>query len=464
MLKPLRTPSRAVAAASIAALVTFGGAAVQAQNATTVRIASGLTRPIYVTHAPGDASRTFIVEQRGSAGVSTRGDVKILDLATNTILPTPFLSITGLTTQSEQGVLGMAFAPDYATSGRFFMHYTAAGGTTTIARYTVSANPNIANPTPEAIILTVSQPASNHNGGWMDFGPDGYLYVALGDGGGSGDPGLNGQNPNTLLGTILRLDVSGPTYTSPPSNPFIAGGGRPEVWAWGLRNPWRSSFDRLTGDLWIADVGQNSWEEINFQPAIGNPPYIARNYGWRCFEGNAVFSSTGACPPAGPVQFPVHVYPIASQPECAITGGYVYRGCDLPAERGNYFFADYCSAKIWSFRLVNGVPTNLRNRTAEFTPSTGAITWISSFGQDARGELYIVSHLGGAIFKMVPRCSANCDDSTVPPVLNVDDFTCFINRFALGDCWANCDGSTVEPVLNVDDFTCFINRFALGCP
>jgi glucose/arabinose dehydrogenase len=465
MSTTLRTSRRSFAAAGIAALLAFSGTAAHAQNVGSVRVASGLSRPVFVTHAPGDHSRLFIVEQRGSGGVSTRGDIRILDLASGTILPTPFLSVTGLTTQSEQGLLGMAFAPDYATSGRFFVHYTAAGGTTTIARYTVSANPNVAAPASAQIVLTAAQPASNHNGGWMGFGPDGYLYVALGDGGGSGDPFGNGQSLNTLLGKMLRLDVSGATYSIPPTNPFATGGGRPEIWAWGLRNPWRSSFDRLTGDLWIADVGQGSWEEINFQPAIGNPPYNAVNYGWRCYEGNAVFNSTAPiCPPSGPVKFPVHVYPIAGQPECAVTGGYVYRGCAIPSERGNYFFGDYCSGKVWSFRLVNGQATELRNRSAELVPPLGSITWVSSFGEDAAGELYIVSHLGGAVYKMVPKCYANCDGSTVAPVLNVDDFSCFINRYALQDCWANCDGSTVEPILNVDDFTCFINAFALGCP
>jgi glucose/arabinose dehydrogenase len=469
MSSPALTLRSTLALAALAGAAVLSTAApLAAQTVRTVPVATGLSRPVFVTHAPGDRSRLFIVEQRGSGGISTRGDIRILDLATNTVLPTPFLSITGLTTASEQGLLSMVFAPDYATSGRFYVNYTTSGGTTTIARYTVSSNPNVANPASIQVLLTIPQFANNHNGGWMGFGPDGYLYIATGDGGGSGDPQNNGQNLNSLLGKMLRLDVSGPgAYVVPPTNPFATGGGRAEIWAWGLRNPWRSSFDRLTGDLWIADVGQNAWEEVNFQPAIGNPPYTAVNYGWRCFEGNAVFSTASPCPPANH-RLPVHVYPIAGQPECAITGGYVYRGCAMPGERGNYFFADYCSAKIWSFRRVNGVVTDLRNRTAELQPAPGSspasITWISSFGEDADGELYVVSHLGGAVFKMVPRCWANCDGSTTAPVLNVEDFTCFINRFALNDCWANCDGSTVDPILNVEDFTCFINQFALGCP
>jgi glucose/arabinose dehydrogenase len=459
-------------AAGCAVLLAAACGAAQAQSLTSVRVASGLTRPVFVTAPPGDYDRLFIVEQRGSGGVSTRGDIRILDLTTEppTLLPTPFLSVTGLTTASEQGFLGMAFDPEYASTGRFYVHYTASGGTTTVARYQVSANPNIANAASAQVLLTTSQPASNHNGGWIGFGPDGYLYIAIGDGGGSGDTANNSQRVNTLLGKILRIDVSGTGgYTIPPTNPFAGGGGLPEIWAYGLRNPWRNSFDRVTGDLWIADVGQNRWEEINFQPAIGEPPYAAVNYGWRCYEGNAVFNLTPPaghppCPDPSELIFPVHVYPIQFLPECAVTGGYVYRGSAVPQERGTYFFADYCSAKIWSFRYEGGVVTGFRERTAELAPGGGlSITAVSSFGEDARGELYIVS-LSGNIFKIVPRCWANCDGSTTAPILNIEDFVCFIDMFANGDPYANCDESTVPPALNVEDFVCFVSRFAAGCP
>jgi glucose/arabinose dehydrogenase len=476
--------SRTAAAAGLAITLLAGvGPAAMAQEIAAVRIATGLSRPLYVTAPPGDTSRLFIVEQRGSGGVSNRGDIRILNLATGAINPTPFLSVTGLTTASEQGLLGLAFAPDYATSGRFYVHYTGIGPTTFVVRYQVSANPDIADPASAEVLLTVPQPFSNHNGGWIDFGPDGYLYIALGDGGSANDPQGNGQNLSTLLGKMLRIDVSGtgPTYAIPPTNPFAGGGGRPEIWAYGLRNPWRGSFDRLSGDLWIADVGQGDWEEVNFQPAIGAPPYPAINYGWRCYEGNAPFNLAGCAAPST-MQFPVHVYPIRNLPECAVTGGYVYRGSALPAEQGNYFFADYCSAKIWSFRLVGGQVTDFRNRTAELQPKDAPpfIGPISSFGEDGNGELYIVQLMAslagpansGSILKIVPGCYANCDDSTTAPILNVEDFSCFINRFAQGSTlahnqqlihYANCDRSTTAPVLNVEDFSCFINRFAAGC-
>ncbi|MFN0133399.1 MAG: PQQ-dependent sugar dehydrogenase [Phycisphaerales bacterium] len=451
-------------ACSAVALVAGLAASAQAQvGLTTVRLQTGLIRPTYVTAPPGDTSRLFIVEQRGSAGVANRADIRILDLATNTILPVPFLSVNGVTTGSEQGLLGLAFDPNYATNGRFFVNYTNAAGTTVIARYTATGgNPasNTADPASATTLLTQAQPFSNHNGGWIGFGPnDGYLYIALGDGGSANDPQGNGQSLVTLLGKMLRIDVSGATYSIPPSNPFFGStSARQEIWAYGLRNHWRNSFDRATGDLYIADVGQNVIEEINFQPASTT---AALNYGWRCYEGNNAFNLAG-CAPAATMVFPIHTYTHAVG--CSITGGYVYRGCAIPSLRGTYFFSDYCGNQIWSFRYTGGVVTQFTTRTTELAPGGGlSINAIVSYGEDANGELYIVDQGGGELYKIIPRCGINLDSSTIVPFLNVNDFTAFTNLVAAGDCAANCDNSTTVPVINVNDFTCFLNKFAAGC-
>jgi hypothetical protein len=316
------------------------------------------------------------------------------------------------------------------------------------------------------------QPFKNHNAGWMGFGPDGFLYIPLGDGGSGGDPGNRAQNIDLLLGKVLRIDPSGDdfpadpnrNYRIPADNPFVGVAGADEIWAYGLRNPWRSSFDRQTGDFWIGDVGQELWEEIDFQSGALTPPFTAANYGWRCYEGNAPYNTTG-CAPQGTRTFPVHVYSSGTgSGNCSVTGGYVYRGCRIPQARGLYFFADFCSGRVWTFRYVNGQVTDLTLRNTELNPPGGPnISTVSSFGEDANGELYITS-LSGNLFRLVPTCYANCDASTTPPTLNVADFTCFLQRFAASDCFANCDNSTTPPRLNVADFTCFLQQFAAGCP
>jgi glucose/arabinose dehydrogenase len=446
-----------------AAVLACAGAA-WGQSLTTQVLTSALVRPLWAVSPPGDLRRFFIVEQRGSAGIATRADIRILDLTNNTLNLTPFLSVLGVSTGSEQGLLGLAFSPNYASDGFFFVNYTNSAGTSIVARYHVSANPDVADPASATTVLTVAQPFSNHNGGWLDFGPDGYLYLGFGDGGSAGDPQANGQNKNVLLGKILRLDVSTLPYQIPPTNPFVGvPNTRPEIWAYGVRNPWRPAFDRETGDLWIADVGQDNWEEINFQPRLLDPPFPVQNYGWRCYEGNAAFNLTN-CDAASTMHFPVYVYP-HSGAGCrgSITGGFVYRGCAMPWLRGEYFFADYCFNTISSFRYT-GVPvTSVTSRTAELQPTGGpAIIGPTSFAQDQNGELYICA--GASLYKIVPRCPANCDGSTSAPVLNVNDFVCFQSRFAAGDCYANCDGSTSPPVLNVNDFVCFTSIFAAGCP
>ena len=393
----MRFPSRF---AGLLACVVLAHSAVSAQAVTlltTVRVAQGLALPTFVTAAPGDTARLFIVEQRGS---DARGRIRIVKHGV--LLARPFLTTAPLSTGFEQGLLGLAFAPDFAVTGRFYINYTRADGTTILERHTVSADPDSANPAGTEI-LTVPQPFDNHNGGWLGFGPDGYLYVALGDGGSSGDPGDRAQNLNTRLGKILRIDVSGATFSIPPNNPFVGVTGLDEIWAYGLRNPWRPAFDRATGDLVIADVGQNQLEEIDFQPA-SDPG--GKNYGWRCYEGTAFFSESatipcGSCLAAGcPKVPPAHEYS-HTLGRCSVTGGYVYRGSAIPDHAGTYFFGDYCAGKIYSGSFVGDTLLFVRDRTAELAPGGGlSIESITSFGEDASGELYICDQ-GGEVFKIV---------------------------------------------------------------
>src|ERR1044071_5062572 len=263
----MRTERYAVPALTLAALAGAASRA-DAQALTAVRLPAAFTRPVFVTAPPGDTSRIFVCEQRGSALTANRADIKIFHLDTNTLNATPFLTISPVSTFSEQGLLGLAFDPNYATNGLFYVSYTntTGVGNSTIMRYHVSANADIADAASGTLVLSVTQPFNNHNGGWIGFGPDNMFYAAFGDGGSEQDPNNVGQNQNTLLSKILRLDVTTLPYTIPPTNPWFGlGGVRQETWAWGLRNPWRPSFDRATGDLWIADVGQDAWEEINFQ-------------------------------------------------------------------------------------------------------------------------------------------------------------------------------------------------------
>ncbi|MFN0134187.1 MAG: PQQ-dependent sugar dehydrogenase [Phycisphaerales bacterium] len=374
--------------------------------------------------------------------------------------PAPFLTLGPL-----RQLLGMAFAPDYSVSGRFYVYWLDADFVLRLTRFTAS-NPDLADPASATTLLSLPNPTGDHAGGWIGFGPDGYLYLAIGDGGPWFDPFGRAQDLSLLFGKILRLDVSGPGLAIPPTNPFAGSvTNRPEIWSYGLRNPWRCSFDRATGDLWIADVGQDAWEELNLQ-VPSSPPYTARNYGWRCFEANSVQSTTTGpggepCPPPTSVTFPVFAYDHAVG--CSVIGGYVYRGRSMPWLRGTYFFADYCTASVRSLRHDAGVVHDLVDHTAELATPGLAIDGIASFGEDAEGEVYICDLGGGEVYKIVPRCLADCTGGTEPPVLSVNDFICFLNLFAAQDPFANCDGSTIPPTLNVSDFVCYLNRFAAGC-
>lgn len=377
---------------------------------TTIRIATGLSRPLYVTHAPGDFARIFILEQH-------TGRVRLYHLDTAVLDPVPFLDIDSLVinTGNERGLLGLAFHPDYQSNRYFYVSYNDNSGTSVIARFTASADPDSAIATSRLNILTQTQPFSNHNGGCIKFGPDGYLYIGLGDGGSGEDPQNNAQNTGTLLGKLLRIDVDSPqaplNYGIPADNPFVGVGGyRAEIWSLGLRNPWRWSFDRLTGDLYLADVGQYAWEEVNVEPANTG----GRNYGWRCLEG---YSCTTWGQPACNCNNPAFTAPVtvySHNDGCSVTGGYVYRGCAIPELYGTYFYADYCSDDIWSFRWdgANGT-TDSTLWTAAFTPPAGLVENISSFGEDAFGELYICDLNGGELFKIVPNTLIDCNGNSI---------------------------------------------------
>lgn len=357
------------------------------------QIASGLSQPVDITHA-GDNSQNIYIVLLGGRIVIYNG---------SQILPTPFLDITSLVTSGgERGLLGLAFHPDYENNGYFYLNYTRTFNgqlQTVIARYQVSANPNIADGSSASILLTIDQDSSNHNGGQIHFGPDGYLYIGMGDGGGSGDPNNRAQNPNSLLGKMLRIDVDGTfPYAIPADNPFIQNGSvRDEIWAFGLRNPWRFSFDRDTGDLFIADVGQNQWEEVNFQPAASTG---GENYGWSCFEGSHIYNATRDCDDYGTPTSPVIEYAHNQDNNgCSITGGYVYRGALHPQMYGIYLYGDFCSGKIWGATKNASVWTSNLIIDTDFS--------ISAFGEDKAGELYLASYGNGAIYRIVPHIFAD---------------------------------------------------------
>ncbi|MDH3425725.1 MAG: PQQ-dependent sugar dehydrogenase [Acidimicrobiia bacterium] len=336
-------------------------------------------RPVLVTAPAGDG-RIFVVEQTGKIKVKSGASV-------STFLDLSALSLCC----GERGVLGLAFHPDYSSNGRFFVHYSDNSGDTVIAEYKVSGDPDVADPASARVVLTANQPASNHNGGMITFGPDGYLYIALGDGGGGGDPSGNGQNPNTLLGSLLRIDADGALpYAIPPTNPFVSGGGAPEVFAIGLRNPWRFSFDGQ--NIYIGDVGQDRWEEIDvISTADGGV-----NLGWNVMEGVHCYSPFSGCSTAG-LMLPVVEYSHSSG-GCSVAGGYVYRGIAMPGLAGTYFYGDLCLGNIKTFELVGNIATNHRDLTLEL----GTVPSLSSFGIDGAGELYVMS-INGPVYKLVRR-------------------------------------------------------------
>lgn len=392
-------------------VISFFTLTIQAQTIGLQQFATGFTAAIEMVHPPND-SRFFVVQQGGLIWIVNPN---------GTINATPFLNLSSLTSAGgERGLLGLAFHPNYATNGYFFVNYTNTSGNTVIARYSVSADPNIAN-TAATILMTISQPASNHNGGTIKFGSDGYLYIGMGDGGGSGDTSGYAQNlslthtqvaanPSRIyLGKMLRIDVNTTqgslNYGIPASNPYATEAGKGEIWAYGLRNPWKFSFNRTNGDLWIADVGQSSVEEID---KITSPlPNTGLNFGWRCFEGNAPYSSSiGTCPTYAATVNPFAQYSSASGSRCSITGGYFYTGTTYPNFQNKYFFSDYCTAEIGILNSAGAI-------SWAYTPATQF--YAASFGEDRNGELYIItsteysSTTPSTIYKIVDTSLANSD-------------------------------------------------------
>jgi len=343
-----------------------------------VEVASGLSNPLYLTAPAGD-DRLFVVEQPGRVRIIRPG----------TLLPQPFLDITArVSSGGERGLLSIAFHPRYATNGYVYVSYTDLAGDSRIERYSVSpTNRDAADPSSAQLVLSVAQPYANHNGGLILFGPDGMLYVGLGDGGSGGDPHNNGQSTATLLGKLLRLDVDGGVpYAIPAGNPFIdQAGARGEIWALGLRNPWRFAFDRVSGLLYVADVGQNRWEEINV--VSSNRPGV--NYGWRVLEGSECYGAL-TCNSQG-LERPVVEYSHAEG--CSVTGGAVYRGSLIPGIVGHYFYSDYCTGFLRSFRYANGQVVDRREW------NVGQLGSVLSFGDDVAGELYVLS-ANGRVYRL----------------------------------------------------------------
>lgn len=436
---------------------------------TRTLVASGLERPVWVTHAPGDFSRLFVLEKRGRVRVIKDG----------VLLATPFLDIDalvggGTSDFDERGLLGMAFHPDYQTNGFFFVFYTRNNNNTAVFRYSVSADPDVADPNSAQRVLAITQPQTNHNGGWIQFGPDGYLYIASGDGGGGGDddsghtPGVgNGQDATNLLGCMLRLDIDNDDFPSLPNTNYAIPADNPfadpndpragEIWAYGLRNPWRNDFDNLTGDLWIADVGQSSWEEVDYQPS----GLAGVNYGWRCREGAHNFNTTGDCSQT-PFTDPIHEY-AHSAGRCSITGGVVYRGCAIPDLEGAYFFGDYCTGEIWSLRYDGISVSDFTDHTAEIGLGSTALV---SFGEDAYGEVYVCDQPNGRVYKITPNVPGgivgeDCDGNGIDDACDIVAGAPDVNMNGVPDaceCIGDVDG---DGVTNISDLGSVLTNFGM---
>jgi glucose/arabinose dehydrogenase len=388
----IATASPAFAAATAGDLPAPAAARVPAAAPADAQIAlslraSSLSRPVFLTGADDGTSRLFIVEQTG----------RIRILKGSTVLSTPFLSLAGSVSGGfEQGLLGLAFHPNYETNRKLYVNFTNKAGNTVIREYRASAtNLNVVDTSTARRILKIDQPFANHNGGMLAFGRDGYLYMGMGDGGSSGDPGNRAQSINTLLGKMLRIDVNGRTatkaYRIPKSNPYVGRSGLNEIWQIGLRNPWRWSFDRSNGNLWIGDVGQGKWEEVDRATRTSSGPGRGINWGWRVLEGSHCYNPSTGCSTSGKTP-PIAEYDHAAG-RCSITGGYVYRGSAIPALVGGYVFGDYCSGEIWVIPATAAGPA---------TPSLLLDTnlQISSFGENRNGELFVVDH-GGRIYVIV---------------------------------------------------------------
>ncbi|MCX6878564.1 MAG: PQQ-dependent sugar dehydrogenase [Verrucomicrobia bacterium] len=360
------------------------------------RVAAGFERPVWAGMPRNIDGKLWVMEQAGR--------VWIVDLASGQRSPEPFLDIRGEVSRkgNEEGLLGLAFEPDFQLSGRYYVNFTDTEHFTRIVRFSSDNHATTEVATAE-VVLRFKQPYENHNGGWLGFGPDGMLYIGNGDGGSGNDPQNHAQTLDTLLGKILRLDVSPHRgYQVPANNPFVNNkAAKPEIWASGVRNPWRCSFDRQTGDFWFGDVGQNAWEEINFMPKGKG---AGANYGWRLREGAVATpqEGVGGAAPAGAIE-PVYVYPHGSGPKegLSVTGGYVYRG-PIAELQGRYVFADYQNPRIWSLVLKDGKAADFKDHTDALQPAAGRIALISSFAEDNQGNLFILDH-SGAVYQIVAK-------------------------------------------------------------
>jgi glucose/arabinose dehydrogenase len=466
------TRGLAQAAAALALAATWFASSAAAQPLTVERVVAGLSRPVFVTMPPGDMNRLFIVEQHS-------GLIRIYDRVNEMLLGTEFLDVPGLSTGNEQGLLGLAFHPNYGSNGFFYVNFTDnIDDSTHVVRYQANDpnNPNIADAGSATEVLSFSQPQSNHNGGWIGFGPDGYLYIASGDGGGANDqgsghtePGGNAQDiDGNFLGKMLRIDVDGDdfpgdpdrNYAVPATNPFVGIAGDDEIWAYGLRNPWRNSFDQMTGDLYIGDVGQGVREEINVQPAASSG---GENYGWRLREGTIQTpGSVGGAKPAGAID-PIYDYPHGGGPTegFVVTGGYVYRGPILSLQ-GRYFFSDYATERIWSLVWDGSAPnafdgtnyTDFVDHTDTMIVDAGTVDEVASFGEDPAGNLFIVD-LGGEVFQIT---------GAGPPLGNTDHFLLYKIKGTSGEPrFAKFGPVTLADQFRTEDYN-VIKPATLGLP
>jgi len=461
-------------AATLVALIPVHEPARAATPLALHEVGTGLNLPVFVTAAPGDSTRLFVVCKDGT--------IRILEH--DSVLTRPFLDITDRVgaNSSERGLLGLAFHPDYPMNGYLYVNYTDQNGNTHIARFTASSDPDSAVAASEYTILgPITQPYANHNAGMLAFGPnDGYLYFGLGDGGSGGDPGNRAQNPTLFLGKMLRIDVDGGApYAIPPDNPFVGTVDTlPEIWAIGYRNPWRWSFDPANGAMYVGDVGQSALEEIDYEP----PDFAGgANYGWRLMEGTNCYDPPTGCDTLTGLTDPIQEYPHSGSPtRCAITGGVVYRGCAIPDLDGTYFFADFCSGEIFTFRYDGTNLTDSTDRTAELGLPLG--TPVCSFGQDNQGEVYVVD-FNGHVYRVVPdgvpsACSGQCcmgitgnaDDDPSDDV-NISDLTYLVTYLFGGGpqpvCLeeGNVDGSIGEgSQINVADITYLVSYIFIGGP
>jgi glucose/arabinose dehydrogenase len=416
---------KSVALAAAACVVAAGSIASAGSLGTLTRetVATGFSRPVHMVPHPTVADAFVVVEQGGTVRILQNGVI------TGTLVTVAVGSSSG-----ERGLFSIAFDPNFAATGRFFVNHTNASGTTVIARYTVSSDPLVADPTSRTEILTIAQPFSNHNGGCIAFGPDGYLYIGTGDGGSAGDPGNRSQTPSTLLGKMLRIDVSGPgTYTIPSDNPFLPANNPPvtnalpEIWAFGVRNPWKFTFDDFgftaTDGMFIADVGQNAIEEINYQPAAQG----GMNWGWRIREGTNNFNTS--LPPAyTPLTDPIFQY--SHSLGFSISGGYAYRGAAMCSYIGRYFYADYGSGRVWSFELTDaGLAVDNIDHSAALYPA--GRTTISGFGRGHDGELYLIEWSLGRISKIVSDDVPSAGDINQDGLTNFTDLNIVLAEYGV---------------------------------